>query len=175
MALRHPRPIPKTCPQGAVRVGYKMAGRRVSSCADRRSLLWGRVGDAGDWAAGSGGEAAWQTEAGQHARLEAGESRDSLACERHDDKSDGAEDAVAVVADVDAEGGLAVRSRVDEASLALPSMDDASEVFGNGVEAAILERERRHVEAHVGGERGDKAANVAPLESCREALEGLLF
>lgn len=133
------------------------------------------VGDAGDWAAGLGGEAAWQTEAGQHARLEAGESRDSLACERHDDKSDGAEDAVPVVADVDAEGGLAVRSRVDEASWAWPSVDDPSKVLGNGVEAAILERERRHVEAHIRGEHGDKAANVAPLESCREALEDLLF
>jgi hypothetical protein len=109
------------------------------------------------------------------ARLEAGESRDSLACERHEDKSDGAEDAVAVVADVDAEGGLAVRSRVDEASWAWPSVDDPSEVLGNGVEPAILERERGHVEAHIRGEHGDKAANVAPLESCREALEALLF
>ena len=133
------------------------------------------VGDAGGWAAGLGGEAAWQTEAGQHARLEARESRDSLACERHDDKSDGAEDAVAVIADVDAKGGLAVRSGVDEASLAWPSVDDQSEVLGNGVEAAILERERRHVIAHIRGEHGDEAANVAALESCREALEGLLF
>src|SRR3954467_14418660 len=105
----------------------------VSSCADRfHSSV--DVGDAGDWAGGLGGEAAWQTEAGQHARLEAGESRDFFACERHDDKSDGAEDAVAVVADVDAEGGLAVRSRVDEASLAWPSVDDARKVLGNRVE-----------------------------------------
>src|SRR5262245_13517351 len=28
MSLRHPRPSPKACPQGAVRIGYKMAGRR---------------------------------------------------------------------------------------------------------------------------------------------------
>src|SRR5262245_4658223 len=150
MTLRHPRPVPTTCPPRC-------------------------VGDAGDWAAGLGGEAAWQTERGQHARLEAGKSRDSLACERHDDKSDGAEDAVAVVADVDAEGGLAVRSRVDEASWAWPSVDDPSKILGNCVEVAIVERERRHVAAPTRGEHGDKAANVAPLESCREALEDLLF
>jgi hypothetical protein len=48
-------------------------------------------------------------------------------------------------------------------------VDDPSKVLGNGVEAAILERERRHVEAHIRGEDGDKAANVAPLESCRSA------
>src|SRR5262249_42054619 len=99
--------------------------------------------------------------------------RDPFACERHDVESDGAEDAVAVVADVDDEGGLAVRSRVDEASSAWLS-EDPCEVLGNGVEAAILERERRHVEAHIRGEHGDKAADLTPRESRRDAREELL-
>ena len=119
-----------------------------------------------------GGKAAWQTEVGQHTRLEPRESGDSLAGERHDEKPDRPEDAVAVIADVDAEGRLAARAGGNEAPGAPPSL---SQGLCHGVQAAILERERRHREAHILGEHGDKNADVAPLERSREAFEDLLF
>jgi hypothetical protein len=126
-----------------------------------------------DVAAGSAGQLAGESEAGEHAVVETGDGADLVAGEGNHEQSHRVEHSAAGVSHVWPERRLAVGpGRDDAVSASLLQGDGAEEAGG---ELASLVFERRHRKLHVLAEERDDRLDVACLEGSGEPLDEFTF
>ena len=164
-------PDPETSPPSARstwkrRATWKTGDRRTGARRARR-----------DGAMALFGEGAGEPEPCQHAVVvEAGDGADSVSSEGEDDQPVRVADRGVRVAQVAAEGGLAVRPGGNEPGLpgSVAERDGVQEM-PDRVGALVLERQRRHREPGIVGEQGDDRRDVAALERVGERDGDLLL
>src|SRR5262249_8958131 len=114
-------------------------------------------------------ERLWEPEPWEHAVVEAGHGADPIPGEGEDEESGSVADAARGGAKIGAERRLTICLRRHKVMRSMP--EEAGQEAGRGVAAEVFEGNRRHRDAHIGGEQGHQPVDVTGLPCANELCD----